>query len=224
MRKSLLVLGLAGAMLIPTQRALAIAGVGLNFGQDSYTVASATYSNLFLANSGIEFTRTEMAKPIGVDVYLFIDLIPVIDLDLGISFYGNKFDVTYDNPVTGQTLSKEAAWARTAGYLTVQRKLFKVPMFNVFAGAGLSFHASVPLMDKEFMEDFLGDANATLKVDDLVDEVSEATGFHIELGARFKPLLIPFALNVKFRRTFVDGIAPGESAFSTISLGLGFQL
>ena len=71
MKKTLLVLGLAGAMLIPTQRALAIAGIGLNFGQDSYTIASETYSNLFLANSGIGFTRTEMDKPIGGCVSLY---------------------------------------------------------------------------------------------------------------------------------------------------------
>lgn len=224
MKKTLLVLGLAGTMLVPTQRALAIAGVGLNFGQDSYTIASETYSNLFLANSGIEFTRTEMDKPLGVGVYLFIDLIPVVDLDLGFNLFLNRFDVTYTNPVSGQSVSKEFGWGRTAGYLTVQRKLFKVPMFNVFAGGGLSFHAAVPLLDDEFMEDFLGDASAELKVEDLEDEVIQETGFHIELGARFKPLLVPFALNVKFRRTFVDGIAPGKSAFSTITLGFGFQL
>ena len=223
MKKTLLVLGLAGAMLIPTQRALAIAGIGLNFGQDSYTIAKATYTNLFEI-PGVEFTRTEMDKPLGVGVYLFIDLIPVVDLDLGFNLFLNKFDVTYTNPVSGQSLSQEAAWARTAAYLTIQRKLFKVPMFNVFAGGGLSFHASVPLLDKEFMEGFLGDANAQLNVEDLQDEVIQATGFHVELGARFKPLFIPFALNVKFRRTFVDGIAPGESAFSTITLGFGFQL
>jgi len=64
MKKTLLALGLAGAMLIPTQPAQAIIGLGLNLGQDSYTFESQAYTDLFLANSGINFTRQEMAKPI----------------------------------------------------------------------------------------------------------------------------------------------------------------
>jgi|GEM_PF-5665417 len=224
MKKTLLVLGLAGAMLIPTQQAQAIIGFGLNLGQDSYTFESQTYTDLFLANSGVNFTRQEMAKPIGGGFYLFIDIIPVVDLELGGNIFLNKFDVTYVNPITEQDLSEEFGWARTAGYFTIQRKLFKVPMFNVFAGGGLSFHATIPVLDKEFMEDFLGDVDAELDITDLEDEIISKTGFHVELGARFKPLLIPFALYVKYRLAFVEGIVPGEKSFSTISAGFGFQL
>lgn len=224
MKKILLVLGLAGAMLIPTQQAQAIIGFGLNLGQDSYTFESQTYYDLFLDNSGINFTRQEMAKPIGGGFYLFIDIIPVVDLELGGNIFFNKFDVTYVNPTTEQDLSEEFGWARTTGYLTVQRKLFKVPMFNVFAGGGLSFHATVPVLDKVFMEDFIGGVDETLDIAKLKDEIISKTGFHIEFGARFKPVLIPFAVNVKYRLAFVEGIVPGEKSFSTISAGFGFQL
>ncbi len=224
MKKTLLVLGLAGTMLVPTQQAQAIIGVGLNLGQDSYTFESQTYTDLFLTNSGVNFTRQEMAKPIGGGLYLFIDLIPIVDLELGGNIFFNKFDVTYLNPTTKQDLSEEFGWARTAGYFTIQRKLFKVPMFNVFAGGGLSFHATVPLLDKEFLEKFLGNVNATLDIADLEKEVISKTGFHIEFGARFKPILIPFAVNVKFRQTFVEGIVPDKSSFSTLTLGFGFQI
>ena len=222
MKKTLLVLGLAGAMLVPTQQAQAIIGVGLNLGQDSYTFESQTYEDLFLV-SGVNFTRQEMAKPIGGGLYLFIDLIPIVDLELGGNIFFNKFDVTYLNPTTGQDLSEEFGWARTAGYFTIQRKLFKVPMFNVFAGGGLSFHATVPVLDKEFMEEFIGGVDETLDITKLEDEIINKTGFHIEFGARFKPVLIPFAVNVKYRLAFVEGIVPGEKSFSTISAGFGFQ-
>ncbi len=223
MKKPLLVLGLAGAMLVPTQQAQAIIGFGLNAGQDSYTFESQTYENLFLV-SGVNFTRQEMAKPIGVGFYLFIDLIPIVDLELGGNIFLNKFNISYENPGI-QTLSDtEFGWARTAGYFTVQRKLFKVPMFNVFAGGGLSFHATVPVLDKAFMEDFIGGVDETLDITKLEDEILSKTGFHVEFGARFKPLLIPFAVNVKYRLAFVEGIVPGEKSFSTISAGFGFQL
>ncbi len=97
-------------------------------------------------------------------------------------------------------------------------------MFNVYSGAGVSFHATIPVMDKDFMQSFLGDENKKLDVSLLADEIIDATGFHVEVGARFKPILIPFAVNVKFRQTFVDGIVPDKSSFSTITLGLGFQI
>ena len=224
MKKTFLVLGLAGAVLIPNQTEQAIIGLGLTLGQDSYTFESQTYMDLFLDDSGINFTRQEMAKPIGGGFYLFIDAIPVVDLELGGNIFFNKFDITYVNPTTEQDLSEEFGWARTAGYLTVQRKLFKVPMFNVFAGGGLSFHATVPVLDKEFMEDFIGGVDETLDITKLEDEIISKTGFHIEFGARFKPILIPFAVNVKYRLAFVEGIVPGEKSFSTISAGFGFQL
>ncbi|MEE9161953.1 MAG: hypothetical protein V3U35_03190 [Candidatus Neomarinimicrobiota bacterium] len=221
MKKTLLALGAAGLLLVPTQRAQAIIGFGITGGQDSYSFAGAEYTDMFIAGSGITFTRAEMASPIGGGVYLFIDLIPIIDIEAGANIFFNTFDVTYDKPIGYE---EKLGWARTAVYLTIQRKLFKVPMFNLFAGAGLGFHATIPVLDKEFMEEFLGDADATLDVADLEDEIIQATGFHVEVGARFKPILIPFAINVKFRQTFVEGIVPGESSFSTISVGLGFQI
>ena len=223
MRKSILALGLAALVLVPTQRAQALIGVGLNVGRDGYSIAGTTYSGLF-GVSGLEFTRNDMESPLGIGAYLFIDLIPVVDLDIGADLYLNTFDVSYDNPVTGQTLSEKFGWARTNMYFTVQRKLFKVPMFNLFAGGGLSFHAAVPLLDNTFIEEFLGSSSETFDVAKLEDEIITKTGVHFELGARFKPLLVPFAVNVKYRLSLVDGIAPGESSFSTLSLGFGFQL
>jgi hypothetical protein len=74
------------------------------------------------------------------------------------------------------------------------------------------------------MEDFIGGVDETLNIAKLEDEIISKTGFHIEFGARFKPLLIPFAVNVKYRLAFVEGIVPDEKSFSTISVGFGFQL
>ncbi len=225
MKKTVLALAVAGLMLVPTQRAHALIGFGLTVGQDGYSFDSATYNNLFLPTSGVTLTRTEMASPIGGGVYLFVDLFPFVDLEAGANLFLNTFDVGIDNPISKQLLEPtELSWARTAGYLTIQRKLFKVPMFNIFAGAGLAFHLTIPILDQDFVEEFLVDETAPLKVDDLADEVLQSTGFHIEVGARFKPLLIPFAVNVKFRQSFVKDIVPDASSFSTITVGFGFQI
>lgn len=225
MKKTVLALAAAGLMLVPTQRAHALIGFGLNAGQDAYSFDSAEYTDLFFAGSGITLSRTPMDSPIGGGVYLFIDLFPFIDLEAGANLFLNTFDVSIENPISGQLgYSEQLGWVRAAGYLTIQRKLFKVPMFNIFAGAGLAFHATIPILDQDFVEEFLVDETATLKVDDLANEVLESTGFHIEVGARFKPLLIPFAINVKFRQSFVKDIVPDASSFSTITVGFGFQI
>ncbi|MBA7642363.1 MAG: hypothetical protein GH143_08635 [Calditrichaeota bacterium] len=50
MKKTLLALGLAGAVLIPTQPAQAIIGFGLHVGMDGYTITGETYSHLFFDN------------------------------------------------------------------------------------------------------------------------------------------------------------------------------
>ena len=165
-----------------------------------------------------------MDKPLGVAFYLFIDAIPFVDLEAGFDLYGNKFDITYVNPTTLQDDTEEFGWGRAGGYVSIQRKLFKVPMFNVYAGGGISGYATIPPLDDKLMEKVVGSPTGTFKVKALEDEVVTNSGFHVEVGARFKPLLIPFAVNVKFRQSFVKDIVPDASSFSTITLGLGFQI
>ena len=223
MKKILLVLGLAGAMLIPTQQAQAIIGFGLNAGQDSYTVTGKLYDNLF-GIPAISLERSDFEKPIGIGGYLFIDFIPIIDIDVGFDLYGQKYTITYVNDITGDLEPQDFAWLRTVGYISLQKAILKLPVLKVYAGGGLNFNASLPIVDKDFIVDFLGDENTPLSIDDLLDASESNNGFHIEVGARLKPPLIPFALNVKFRQTFVEGIVPEKKSFSTISAGFGFQL
>ncbi|MFB0515950.1 MAG: hypothetical protein ACETWG_05025 [Candidatus Neomarinimicrobiota bacterium] len=223
MKKTLLALGLVLALLVPSQRAMALIGFGLNAGQDSYSISGESYTNLF-GISGITLTREDFDKPFGIGGYLFIDAIPIIDVEVGFDLYGRDYTFTYVNDLTGDSEPQDFAWLRTTGYLSIQKNVFKLPVIKFYVGGGLNFNASLPIVDKDFIEEFLGDENTALDIDDLLEASESNSGVHFELGARMKPPLIPIALNVRFRQTMVEGIVPGKKAFATISAGIGFQL
>lgn len=226
MKKTILALGLAGAMLIPTRQAQAIIGFGLHLGRDGYSVAEETYDHLF-GISGIDLVREEMSNPIGIGAYLYIDAIPIVDLEAGFDLYGNTYKFSFENPVTDQSLEEQVAWARTAGWLSVQRNLFKLPTLKFYLGGGLNFNAAAPLANKENVVEFLGSSAISLDPEELIDflkdKIETKTGFHAELGLRIKPPLIPLSVHVRYRKTFVEGVVPGESSFSTIMIGGGIQ-
>ncbi len=222
MKRIILFVALVGAVLLPTQSAKAILGLGINVGQDSYALSGETYSNLF-GVSGINLVREDMAKPLGIGAYLYLDIIPIVDLELGFDLYGNTYNYTFDNPVSGDQIEEDLAWVRSTTWVSVQKTLFKLPMIKLYAGGGLNFNASAPIVTQEFMEDFLGSQDATLDPEDLLDEIAMETGFHAEVGLRIKPVLVPFSIHARYRQTFVEGIVPGENTFSTIMIGGGIK-
>jgi len=52
----------------------------------------------------------------------------------------------------------------------------------------------------------------------------DATGMHLEAGARFKPPFIPFSLNFNARYNLVKDIVPDKDGFLTISVGAAFAI
>ena len=62
--------------LIPWNRALGVVGFGVQGGQSMFTVASSISSV-----DGANLTMSEFANPFSGGGYLYIDAIPVIDLE-----------------------------------------------------------------------------------------------------------------------------------------------
>ena len=225
MKKTVLALATAGLMLVPTQRAQAIIGFGIHAGQDGYTVAGQDYLSLF-GVPGVDLVRAEVGNPIGVGAYLYIDFIPIIDLEAGIDIYGNTYQFTLTNPLFDD-VTEDFAWLRTTTWVSVQRKVFGIPMFKLYVGGGLSVSASTPLVDEDFVVEFLGNSNVDLEPETLLtfleDNIEPQTGFHVEPRLRFKPLLIPLTIHARYRITLGEGVVPGESSFATIMIGAGIQ-
>ena len=226
MKKMLLALGIAGIMLVPAQRAQAFIGFGIHLGQDGYTVAGQDYASIF-GVPGINLIRNEVANPIGIGAYLYLDFVPIVDLEAGFDLYGNTYQFTLTNPLYDDVI-EDFAWLRSTAWLSVQRKVFGIPMIKLYVGGGLSVSASTPVVDEDFVVDFLGSSDVDLADPDalltfLEDNIESQTGFHVEAGLRFKPLLIPFTVHTRYRLTFGEGVVPGESSFGTIMIGAGIQ-
>jgi len=215
--------------LIPWSSALGVVGFGVQGGQSILTVASSISSK-----DGADLTTTEFANPLSGGGYLYIDVIPVIDLeaDFSVSFKKYTFDFENEEGVSGPY---DFGWADFSIYLSAGKKIvgIGIPLLakaKLFYGGGYNMHTVTPLMSMGLMESALGgDLTAdpiNLSEDDLIDFLKEnqvkTSGFHIQSGLQFKILMLDTFL--VYRHTFTKDVIPGQDHFGSLNLrmGLGF--
>ena len=215
--------------LIPWSSALGVVGFGVQGGQSIFTVASSISSV-----DGADLTTTEFANPLSGGGYLYIDAIPVIDLeaDFSVSFKKYTFDFENEEGVSGPY---DFGWADFSIYLSAGKKIvgIGIPLLakaKLFYGGGYNMHTVTPLMSMDLMESALGgDLTAdpiNLSEDDLIDFLKEnqvkTSGFHIQSGLQFKILMLDTFL--VYRHTFTKDVIPGQDHFGSLNLrmGLGF--
>ncbi|HIB52870.1 MAG TPA: hypothetical protein EYO48_07040 [Candidatus Marinimicrobia bacterium] len=215
--------------LIPWSSALGVVGFGVQGGQSILTVASSISSK-----DGADLTTTEFANPFSGGGYLYIDAIPVIDLeaDFSVSFKKYTFDFENEEGVSGPY---DFGWADFSIYLSAGKKIvgIGIPLLakaKLFYGGGYNMHTVTPLMSMDLMESALGgDLTAdpiNLSEDDLIDFLKEnqvkTSGFHIQSGLQFKVLMLDTFLF--YRHTFAKDVIPGQDHFGSLNLrmGMGF--
>ena len=215
--------------LIPWSSALGVVGFGVQGGQSMFTVASSISSV-----DGANLTISEFANPFSGGGYLYIDAIPVIDLeaDFSVSFKKYTFDFENEEGVSGPY---DFGWADFSIYLSAGKKIvgIEIPLLakaKLFYGGGYNMHTVTPLMSMDLMESALGgDLTAdpiNLSEDDLIDFLKEnqvkTSGFHIQSGLQFKILMLDTFL--VYRHTFTKDVIPGQDHFGSLNLrmGLGF--
>jgi len=219
--------------LIPWSSALGTVGFGVQGGQSIFTVASSISSV-----DGANLTISEFANPFSGGGYLYIDAIPVIDLEaeFSISFKKYTFDFGNENP-EGVTGPYNFGWADFSIYLTAGKKIvgIGIPLLakaKLFYGGGINMNTVTPVMDLDFMEDILGDNltnnpdNFSVSEKDLIDFLEnnqvKTNGFHIQSGLQFKILMLDTFLF--YRHTFAKDVIPGQDHFGSLNLrmGMGF--
>ena len=215
--------------LIPWSSALGVVGFGVQGGQSMFTVASSISSV-----DGANLTISEFANPFSGGGYLYIDAIPVIDLeaDFSVSFKKYTFDFENEEGVSGPY---DFGWADFSIYLSAGKKIvgIGIPLLakaKLFYGGGYNMHTVTPLMSMDLMESALGgDLTAdpiNLSEDDLIDFLKEnqvkTSGFHIQSGLQFKILMLDTFL--VYRHTLTKDVIPGQDHFGSLNLrmGLGF--
>ena len=218
-------------LFIITSQVFAIAGFGISANQSLFNVDASTSDLTLTDGSKVgSFSSSKYSNGYGLGGYLYIDVIPFIDIDIEGNSIISRYDFSFANPV--DTLKKQIITGALSGYITAQKKLFKlsIPLLakaKLTAGAGVNSHSSIPMIDQSMMESIMGgDDNlksGTLDTDELIkylkDNKVSSTGFHIQTGVQFKLLMLDSFLY--YRQVFADNVIPDAKGFGSLNLRLG---
>ena len=206
-------------------------GLGLTGGTNSIS-HSAGVSNIEF-NGNPLFTYDGFENAVSVGGYLYVDALPIVDLDIELNVKIAPYYFGFENAVSTQE-NLQFAWASSSLYMTVQKDLLKTSIpflakMRMFAGAGINNHSSTPMVNREMLETVMGRDNledGTFDSEKMIDYLDENKidigGFHIQLGAQFK--LLVFDSMLIYRQVFTDGITPDTKGFGNLNLRLGYGL
>ena len=219
-------------IFILSSQVFAIAGFGLNLNKSMYSVAESTSSLKFENIEVATITQHEFENGLGIGGYLYIDAIPMVDLDIEGSLIISPYKFSFNNDALTSIDKQQFGWVDASGYITLQKKLLKlsIPFLakaKLTAGAGVNSHSSTPMVDQNMMEAVMGGADnlesGTLDTDELIkylkDNKVSSTGFHIQAGLQFKLLMLDSFLF--YRQVIVDDVIPGAKGFGSLNLRLG---
>ena len=215
---------------MPWSSALGVVGFGVQGGQSIFTVASSISSV-----DGANLTISEFANPFSGGGYLYIDVIPVIDLEADFSISLKNYTFQFSN-LEGAIGPYDFGWADFSIYLSAGKKIvgIGIPLLakaKLFYGGGYNMHTVTPLMNLDLMESVLEgnieEADHTnLSENDLInflkDNQVKSNGFHIQSGFQFKVLVLDTF--IFYRHTFAKDIVPGQYHFGSLNLRIGYGL
>ena len=222
-------------LFIISSQVFAIAGFGLNLNQSMFSIDKSTSPLLIDNPAGGDplnvgsFTQNSFNNGYGVGGYLYIDAIPVVDIDIEGSIIGSLYDFSFANAV--DTVNQQFGWADASGYITLQKKIFKlsIPLLakaKLSAGIGINNHTSTPMINQNMLMAVIpgGDLeNGNLDTDELITYLDNnkisASGFHIQAGLQFKLLMLDSFLF--YRQVIVDDVILGAKGFGSLNLRLG---
>ncbi len=239
MRQLLPVL-LTFSTFVPFTQIFGIGGFGFQGGQSLFSVESIESIS---SVEGATLNTSEFSNPFSGGGYLYIDALPIIDLeaDFSISFKNYSFDfINTDNSYPPEPSFRtigpyDFGWADFSVYLTARKEIvgIGIPLLakvKLFYGGGYNMHTVTSLMSLDLMKSALGGeltADPTnLSADDLIDFLKEnqvkSNGFHIQSGLQFKVLFLDTF--VFYRHTFAKDIIPDQDHFGSLNVRIGYGL
>ena len=196
-----------------------LGGVGINVIQDGFTLDGETFDG----PEGIaSVTRTDVGSPVGIGAFVYLTIIPFVDFEASANFTASSYNYEYQDALGGNE-EVPLGFGKFTWNLSAQKPIFKIPTIRIYAGAGLNGASYTKIVTYETMKNLDPD-----QLNDMVyvkEELGVSTqGFHLELGGRFKPPIIPFSINVNARYNFIQDLVPGEDGFLSLSAGFAFAI
>jgi hypothetical protein len=212
----------------------AIGGLGLSVNSSTFSVEAGS-SDLMVEDIKVgSFSYDGFENGIGLGGYLYLDIIPVVDLDIEYNFTGNIYSFTFENAVTPRE-TQEFAFAAGSIFITIQKPVFDlgIPFLakaKLYGGLGYNKNVSTPMVNQEMLESVFGGASKLENgdydykavTDYLTEEAVETSGFHIDAGVFFK--VLTFSGSVYYRQVIADGAIPGNKGFGSMNFRLGLGI
>ena len=235
-----IIIGLILAAL-PFNSAFAILGFGIQGGQSMFTIGERGDSRLLTAmpETYANFETASFSDPLSFGVYVYLDFIPFIDIDIDMMFYAQKyqfsFNQTYDDMNVFDVGPMDAYWGGASTYITARKKLLglELPILGgaqLFAGGGYNMHSFAPLVNLDLVESLMnGELGAEPQFDEkqliafIKDNKVDKTGFHIQGGMKFQLFMLDAFMF--YRHTigeFEDIIDAKTYGSVNLRLGIGF--
>ena len=188
----------------------------------------------------------------GFGVKLWIDALPFVDLEATSNFQYGLYDVTINGPGSASTplvfdlgvpVIDKPGFARIMSDLTVQYPFLRLPpvvsLVKVYAGAGITHVLATEVLNASFAKKAVAKAtsgSAGAAAADTPEEVAEilskaitdegltsGIGFHLEVGAKAKPPIIPLAAFINFKYHFLSTM-PSAVDGNSLTLEVGGAL
>ena len=203
--------------------AYAIFGFGVHGGKDMISVNEGFFEDTqfneaatALGISGhddtlwkpITLTRKAVNDPWMFGAHLYIDAIPVLDIEISADLAVQQYKVVYDAPGTAFDESVDATFGRLSTYATVRRDLIKfpplLPIAAFYLGGGLGMHFVTPVAGPDFIVDLYGADDPTSRTPNVEDSIEKevSMGYHALIGFRVKPPLVPLAVRIEGKYTY----------------------
>ena len=209
----------------------AVGGFGVHIGMDPYVIEGGTYSLNFGTSQVPDIatvTRSDTGYPKYIGGYLYIDMIPVVDIELGGGLGFTSYNYTYSSPLDA-TQKYLLPWTNLSTYFSIQKPFdvdFTIGKF--FLGGGVSWNVSLPVVDEDFIRDQLSDPEELIGVTDATSAIGKLTTTtiapYLEGGWRYKIPLYPLAFDAKARYSFAKDFFPDSNGFLTITFGSAIAL
>ena len=223
-----LLIGIVLAVL-PFNSASAIIGFGIQGGQNVFSVGARSSEN---TDALATMDTGPFENPLNFGIYLYLDIIPFVDLEVDASIFGQEYDFTFGNRL-GNVGPYQAYWGGTSIYFTARRKIvgFELPILGgaqLFAGGGSNTHSFAPLVSLDMVESLMdGDLGLNPEFDEntLVDYIKDnkidKTGFHVQSGLKFQLFMLDAFLF--YRQTFgeFEDVLDAKT-YGSMNLRLGF--
>ena len=192
-----------------------IGGLGVNVVQDQFTIKAKadTYTSLGLDE---EFTTSEINNPVGIGGFLYLTIFPFIDFEAG---YNLTF-AEYEYSLVDESL----AIGKGTWYTSAQYPFFSPPTIRAYIGAGMNGTDWVAPVTAEKLTELALTGEDT-DTDAILEALSESSsGYHIELGARFKPPLFPMSINGNARYIMDEDFHNDVDGYLTLTVGVAFAI